>query len=212
MPIDLTSLTTSSSTAPATQPTEVVNNDPFASISLQKDMVFNLQKAAPSLQKAHVGLQWDTGDNVDLDLSVFALHQNGKIQAADDFLFFDQSTVGPGLQKSGDNRTGAGDGDDEWLDVTFASVKPTVDRIVLVVNIYEAQARRQNFGLVRNAMVHIDDADSGRELARFALTDDYSTDTSVIFGELVRSTQGWSFQSIGEGAAQDLQFYLDKYK
>ena len=186
--------------------------DPFSTVNLEKDMFFNLEKSEPTLRKAHVGLQWDAGDDFDLDLSVFALHQNGKIQQMDDFLYFDKSVSAPGLQKSGDNRTGEGDGDDEWLDVTFDRVKPTVDRIVLVATIYKAHEKRQNFGLVRSAMVHIDNADTGRTLTQFRLTDDYSTDTTILFGELVRATDGWTFHAIGEGSNQDLQFYLDKYK
>lgn len=179
--------------------------------SLEKDMFYNLEKAAPTTTEFHVGLQWDAGDNYDLDLISFSLHANHKIQENDDFLYYDKVLTGPGLQKSGDNRTGAGDGDDEWLKVKIADVKPTVDRIVLLVDIYKAQERRQSFGMVKNALIHIDDAATGQRIAEFRLTDDYSTDTSVIFGELVRATDGWTFHAIGEGSTKTLQDHLNSF-
>lgn len=214
MAIDISSIPTSSSTAPAVQPTEVVSNG-FTAPNLTKNVVVNLQKAEPTLTGVYAGLGWDVDNRngqVDLDLTVFALHQNGKIATNDDFLFHDQQLVGPGLQKSSDNRTGAGDGDDEWLKIDFANVKPTVDRIVLVVNIYEAAARRQTFGAVRNAKLHIDDINTGRTLATFALTDDYSVDASVTIGEFVRSTEGWAFHAIGEGSTGEIGDFLQKYQ
>lgn len=113
MPIDLSNLVKSSPTAPTTQPIEVVNSNPDVPAPMQPNMVLNLEKNTPGLKRIHVGCQWDAGDNVDLDLSSFSLHQNGKIAGVDDVLYYDQNTSGPGLQKSGDNRTGVGDGDDE---------------------------------------------------------------------------------------------------
>lgn len=188
------------------------SHDGKTSLDLRKNDILNLTKAAPSLKRAHIGLQWDTGNQTcDLDLSVFALNANNVVEYTTDFLFYDRQVQAPGLQKSGDNRTGAGDGDDEYLDIDFDKISPYVQSIVLVVSIYDATHLQQTFGMVSNAKIHIDNLDTNTEITSYSLTNDYTTSTSVVFGKLVRTNEGWVFQAVGEGYQKELEYFRDLY-
>jgi tellurium resistance protein TerD len=173
-------------------------------ISLSKGGNLSLTKAAPGLTRARVGLGWDTratdGAAFDLDATAFLVTESGRVRSDGDFVFYNQATSPEGSVKYlGDNRTGAGDGDDEQLVVELQRVPEAVQRIVVCVSIDEAEARRQNFGMVRNAYVRVVDDASGTEIARFDLGEDASLESAVVFGELYRHGGEWKFRAVGQG-------------
>ena len=173
-------------------------------ISLSKGGNLSLTKAAPGLTRARVGLGWDTratdGAAFDLDATAFLVTESGRVRSDGDFVFYNQATSPEGSVKyMGDNRTGAGDGDDEQLVVELQRVPEAVQRIVVCVSIDEAEARRQNFGMVRNAYVRVVDDASGAEIARFDLGEDASLESAVVFGELYRHGGEWKFRAVGQG-------------
>lgn len=185
-------------------------------VNLRKGERVSLTKDNPNLDKIHVGLGWDvnkygTGD-YDLDASVFMLGANGKIQQTKHFVFFNnlQSPEGAVIH-TGDNRTGDGDGDDEAIKVQLSKVPASVEKIVFTVTIYDAVARRQNFGQIGNAFIRIDDEATGRALMNYDLTEDYSSASSVIVGELYRHGAEWKFNAIGEGMKEEIEGVCKKY-
>jgi tellurium resistance protein TerD len=173
-------------------------------ISLQKGGNVNLSKEAPGLNKMIVGLGWDTratdGAAFDLDGAVFLLNSSGKVRSDADFIFYNnlKSTDGS-IMHSGDNTTGAGDGDDETVTIELANVPADVDKIVLAVTIHDADARRQNFGMVNKAFVRCVNATGNAEIARYDLSEDGSTEAAMIFGEVYRNGTDWKFRAIGQG-------------
>lgn len=191
--------------------TEVMPSSNNAPLNLQKQNFLNLSKSSPSLRKVKVGLGWDTGQGTgfDLDASVFMLH-NGKIQSADDVIYY-HHLDGTGVHHTGDNRTGAGEGDDEVIIVDLNSVPSDVNKLVFVATIFEADVRQQTFGMVNNSFMRIVDDETNNEIARFELKDDFSTETSVIFGELVKENSSWLFHTIGEGKKADLNGLYSLY-
>ena len=158
-------------------------------ISLNKGGRLSLSKEAPDLKKALIGLGWDPratdGAAFDLDASAFLLGENGKVRSDADFIFYNQlkSTDGS-VQHTGDNLTGAGEGDDETILVDLAHVPANVQKIVFTVTIHVAEQRRQNFGQVGNAYIRVDKKKNNKEVARYDLAEDASTETAMIFGEL----------------------------
>ncbi|MEN9355647.1 MAG: hypothetical protein RL318_2972 [Fibrobacterota bacterium] len=179
-------------------------------ISLSKGQNTSLSRAEPGLKSVLVGLGWDArssaGADFDLDASAFLLSENGKVRGDHDFIFYNQpkSTCGS-VEHLGDNRTGAGDGDDEAIKVIFDKVPADVLRVVVAVTIHEADARRQNFGQVKDAFIRVVNADSNQEIVRFDLSEDYSTETSMIFGELyLHQGAEWKFRAVGQGYAGGL--------
>jgi tellurium resistance protein TerD len=178
-------------------------------ISLQKGGNVNLSKEAPGLTKLQVGLGWDTratdGAAFDLDGAVFLLNQSGKVRGDGDFIFYNNLKSADGsVVHSGDNRTGAGEGDDETVTIELGKVPADVDRIVLAVTIHEADARRQNFGMVGKAFIRCVNAVGGTEIARYDLSEDGSTEAAMIFGEVYRNGADWKFRAIGQGFAGGL--------
>jgi len=173
-------------------------------ISLQKGGNVNLSKEAPGLKKVIVGLGWDPratdGAVFDLDGSAFMLKTDGKVRADSDFIFYNnlKSTDGS-LTHTGDNLTGQGEGDDERLIVDLSMVPPEIDRIAVSVTIHEAEQRRQNFGMVGRAFIRCLNAEGEREIARYDLSEDSSTETAMIFGELYRAGSEWKFRAVGQG-------------
>ena len=173
-------------------------------ISLQKGGNVNLSKESPGLSKVIIGLGWDPratdGAEFDLDGSAFLLKADGKVRADSDFIFYNnlKSTDGS-VTHGGDNRSGAGDGDDEKVTVDLARVPPEVDKISVCVTIHEADARKQNFGMVNKAYIRCLDANGEKEIARYDLSEDGSTETAMIFGELYRAGAEWKFKAIGQG-------------
>ncbi len=178
-------------------------------LTLQKGRGVSLSKGTPGLRRILVGLGWDirqgSGLNFDLDASVFLLNSRGKVSQDDDFIFYNNLVSRCGSVKhTGDNRTGEGEGDDESVEIDLDQVPARVERIMICVTIHEADTRRQHFGQVESAFVRIEDRDSGIELVRFDLSDDYSGETAVLFGEVVREKGGWGFNAVGEGLQADL--------
>lgn len=179
-------------------------------VSLAKGGNVSLSRAAPSLKKILVGLGWEarvtTGDDYDLDVSAFLLSEIGKVKSDDDFIFYNQLKSQCGsVEHNGDNRTGAGDGDDETMTVNLEKVPGTVKRIVFCVTIDDAERRRQNFGQVSDSFMRIVNLESDTEIARFDLTEDYSTETAMIFGEIYRHNDEWKFKAVGQGFAGGLE-------
>lgn len=179
---------------------------PGISLNLAKNSILDLAKAAPSLSKVDLCAGWDIamgGADFDLDISVFLCNAAGKITSGADVVFYNNKAV-PGVTLNGDNRTGAGDGDDEIISIDLNAVAPSVNKIVCCVTIDQAVARRQTFGMVSNSYVRLVNKDNGNELCKFVLKDDCSTDTAVVFAELVRDGGSWVFHTIGEGKQADL--------
>ncbi len=159
-----------------------------------------------------VGLGWDTKmtrsreETFDLDASAFLLDDKGKVLSNDHFVFFNHLKSPDGsVQHLGDNLTGAGEGDDEVINVDLPKVSAEVKRIAFAVTIYEAEERKQNFGMVNNAFIRIVHRANNQELARYDLGKDYSTETAMIFGEVYRYKEEWKFKAIGQGFAGGLE-------
>ncbi|MDF3290913.1 MULTISPECIES: TerD family protein [Streptomyces] len=178
-------------------------------VSLSKGGNVSLTKEAPGLAAVTVGLGWDvrttTGSDFDLDASALLLDASGKVPSNGHFVFFNNLRSADGsVEHAGDNLTGEGEGDDESVRVKLSAVSPEIERIVFPVSIYDGEARAQNFGQVRNAFIRVVNEADGRELARFDLTEDASTETAMVFGELYRSGGDWKFRAIGQGYASGL--------
>lgn len=186
-------------------------------INLGKGQRINLSKEAPSLKKVGVGLGWDTnatdtGKDFDLDASAFLLGANGKIPTEKYFVFYNNLTSPDGAVKhTGDNLTGAGDGDDETVLVELSKVDAAVQEMVFVVTIHEAEARKQNFGQVRNAFIRLYDQETNKEVAKYELDEDFSAETAIEFGRLYRKDGEWRFQAVGAGFNSGLQGFVAKY-
>lgn len=174
-------------------------------VSLAKGQKVDLTKTNPGLSKLTVGLGWDTnkydgGHDFDLDSSVFLLDASGKVSGPQDFIFYNQTTGGNGsVVHSGDNLTGAGDGDDEQIKVALKEVPESVQKITFTVTIHEAESRTQNFGMVSNAFIRVVNEETNEELIRYDLGEDFSIETAVVVGELYRHNGEWKFSAIGSG-------------
>ena len=173
-------------------------------ISLQKGGNVSLSKEAPSMKKMLIGLGWDAratdGAAFDLDGSAFLLAASGKVRSDADFIFYNQTKSADGsVEHAGDNRTGAGDGDDEVIVMQLDSVPDDVVKIAVAVTIHDAEARGQNFGQVSQAFIRCVNADTNEEVARFDLSEDASIETAMIFGEIYRHNGEWKFKAIGQG-------------
>jgi tellurium resistance protein TerD len=178
-------------------------------VSLAKGGNVSLSKAAPNLTAVAVGLGWDvratTGADFDLDASALLLSSGGKVISDQHFVFFNNLKSPDGsVEHTGDNLTGEGEGDDEVINVNLATVPAEVDRVVFPVSIYDADNRGQSFGQVRNAFIRIVNRADNNELARFDLTEDASTETAMVFGELYRHGTEWKFRAVGQGYASGL--------
>jgi tellurium resistance protein TerD len=174
------------------------------SISLAKGGNISLSKEEPGLTKILIGLGWDTrttdGADFDLDASAFLLNDSGHVRSDADFIFYNQLRSADGsVEHTGDNRTGEGDGDDEALKVDLTRVPADVTKIAIAVTIHDAEARRQNFGMVQNAFIRIVDDVSQREITRYDLAEDYSVETAMTFGEVYRHGADWKFRAVGQG-------------
>lgn len=173
-------------------------------ISLQKGGNVNLSKEAPGLKKVTLGLGWDPratdGAAFDLDGSAFLLKADGKARSDSDFIFYNNlKSVDGSVTHAGDNTTGGGDGDDEKITIDLSIVPSDIDKISVCVTIHDAEARKQNFGMVGKAYIRCLNADGGAELARYDLSEDSSTETAMIFGDLYRAGAEWKFKARGEG-------------
>ncbi len=181
------------------------------SVNLQKGQKVNLRKEdGGALRRVMVGLGWDEvkqkrgffapkPQDIDCDASVFVC-VNGHLMGTDDIVYFGNLTHKSScIRHMGDNLTGAGDGDDEQIMVDLASMPSQYDKLVVVVNIYQAAQRKQNFGMIENAFIRIVDADTNQEMCKYNLSENYDGMTAMIFGELYRYNNEWKFNAIGQG-------------
>lgn len=176
----------------------------MASVNLVKGQRTDLTKGNPGLNKVLIGLGWDVnrydGDSFDLDASVFLLAANDKVRKAADFVFFNNMKHESGaVVLSGDNRTGEGSGDDEQIRIDLSKIPADIEKIDIVITIYDAESRLQNFGMVSNAFVRVVDEAANKELLRFDLSEESSTKTGVVMGRLYRYNGEWKFQAVGDG-------------
>jgi tellurium resistance protein TerD len=163
-----------------------------------------------------VGLGWDarttSGADFDLDASALMLGTSGKILSDQHFVFFNNLTSPDGsVQHLGDNRTGEGEGDDEQVKVHLAETPQEVEKIAFAVSIYEAETNQQSFGQVRNAFIRVVNEDGGQEITRYDLSEDASTETAMIFGELYRNGAEWKFRAVGQGYSTGLRGIAQDY-
>ena len=190
------------------------------SVNLQKGQKVDLTKGNATLKKIMIGLGWDEvnqvatkskgflgslmgggaqGQQVDCDASAILCNANSKITEKGDVVYFGNLAHKTGAVKHmGDNLTGAGDGDDEQIFVNLPDMPSNYDKIVFVVNIYQAVQRKQHFGMIQNAFIRLVDADTNTELCKFNLSENYDNMTSMIFGEMYRYQNDWKFNAMGQ--------------
>lgn len=186
-------------------------------VSLKKGQKVSLTKGNPGLSKVVVGLGWDTnqfdtGGSFDLDASAFLLGDNGRVADSSDFVFYGNlKHSSNSVEHLGDNLTGAGDGDDEQIKIDLTQVPANVSKIAFTVTIYDAEVRRHNFGQVNNAFIRIYREDTGEELLRYDLGEDFSIETSAVFAELYRHNGEWKFNAIGSGFQGGLAALCNNY-
>ena len=192
-----------------------ISNQSAGILNLNKNDILDLTKRNPGLKKVSLGAGWDIANNgldYDLDISAFLLDSNNKFNTVSNIIFFNNKES-QGISLAGDNRTGAGEGDDEVININLEEINPNIAKIVFVVTIHEAQAKRQTFGMVENSYVRLVDLENNkREICRFNLKENGSTATSVIFAELNRKGSEWQFKAIGEGKIADLNGVLALYQ
>jgi tellurium resistance protein TerD len=185
-------------------------------VSLSKGGNVSLSKTDPSLKRILIGLGWDArftdGADFDLDASAFLLGENGKVRSDEDFIFYNnlKSKCGS-IEHTGDNRTGDGDGDDEALIINLEKIPSQIKRIAITVTIDDFATRKQNFGQISDAFIRIVNLDSDIEIARFDLTEDYSTETAMIFGEVYLHNLEWKFKAVGQGFAGGLEMMCSQF-
>ncbi|WP_407310798.1 TerD family protein [Desulfosporosinus sp. SB140] len=174
-------------------------------ISLQKGQKVDLTKGNPGLKKIVVGLGWDVnkydgGQDFDLDAAAFMLNSEGKVADDRNFIFYNNTSSPEGsVIHTGDNRSGVGDGDDEQIKVDLSVVPSGVAKISFGITIHEAKEQRQNFGQVSNSYVRVLDEESGAEIIRYDLGEDFSVETAIVVGELYRNGAEWKFNAVGSG-------------
>ena len=189
-------------------------------ISLQKGQKVSLEKVAPGLVAAFIGLGWDvnptdTGTDFDLDASLFLLGANDKLVSEQHFLYYNNlNSPDPdqSIKLMGDNRTGEGEGDDEGIIVDLRKVPEEIQKLVITVTIYEAEKRGQNFGQVSNAFVRLVNVENKEEVLRYDLDEDFSLETAIIMAELYRKDGSWRVNAVGAGYQGGLQAMLNRYQ
>lgn len=174
------------------------------SVSLTKGANVSLSRTEPNLKQVAVGLGWNTrstsGDGFDLDAIAFMVKEDGRVRNDEDFIFYNNSVSSCGSVKhTGDNRDGAGDGDDEVIEVNLTKVPADIAKVIFSVTIHEADVRRQNFGMVSGAFIRIVNDERGTEIARYDLSEEASTETAMIFAEIYRYSGEWKFRAVGQG-------------
>lgn len=185
-------------------------------VNLKKGQRVDLTKGNANLDAIHVGLGWDVNDKVgadfDLDASVFMIGANDKVIDNSHFIFFNNLTSPcASVQHMGDNLTGSGDGDDEEIKIQLSKVPQNVQKIVFTVTIYDATQRGQNFGQVENAFIRISDENTGKEIIRYDLTEDFSFEQSMIVGEIYRHNTEWKFSATGAGYVEEIDGMCKRY-
>ena len=173
-------------------------------VSLKKGANLSLSSHEPNLKEILIGLGWDprasSGTDFDLDASAFLVADNGKVRKDNDFIYYNKLKSDCGsVIHNGDNRTGDGDGDDESIQIVLEKVPNDIKKIIITVTIDYADQRRQNFGQVCDAYMRVVNLHSNVEIARFDLSEDYSVETAMIFGEIYKHNNEWKFKAIGQG-------------
>lgn len=173
-------------------------------ISLSKGGNVSLSKEDPGLDEIMIGLGWDVratdGKDFDLDASAFLLAASGKVRSDADFVFYNNKNgANGGVVHQGDNRTGEGEGDDEQILVTLSKLPVDVDKVAVVVTIHEGEANGQSFGQVSNAFIRLVNQKTGKEVVRYDLSEDASTETAMTLGEVYRHGTDWKFRAVGQG-------------
>lgn len=174
-------------------------------VSLAKGQKVDLTKGNPGLKEVLIGLGWDVNKydgsaDFDLDAAAFLLGANGKVTSDEDFVFYNNLKHKSGsVEHLGDNLTGAGEGDDEQIEIYLDKVPANIEKIDFTVTIHEAESRKQNFGQVENAFIRVVDASNDKELIRYDLGEDFSIETAVVVAELYRHNGEWKFNAIGSG-------------
>lgn len=181
-------------------------------ISLEKG-----QRISVNLPKFVVGLGWDakaseSGQDFDLDVSVFILGENKKLLTDSHFVFYN-NLISPdnAVEHAGDNLTGEGDGDDESVKIDLSKIDSNATELCFVVTIHDAENRKQNFGQVRNSFVRVYNPDNNEEILKYELEEDFSVETAVEFGRLYKRNGEWKFEAVGVGQKGGLQDFLNKY-
>ena len=186
-------------------------------INLSKGQKVDLTKGNPGLKSIMVGLGWDvnafdSGFDFDLDASVFMVGANGKCPTEKEFIFYGNlKHYSEAVEHMGDNLTGGGDGDDEQIMVDLSKVPANIERIAFTVTIYDAEARRQNFGQVSNAFIRVVDNSNGSEIIRYDLGEDFSTETAIIAVEFYRHNGSWKMSAVAQGYAGGLAALARSY-
>jgi tellurium resistance protein TerD len=174
------------------------------SINLVKgEKTLLVKEDGSTITQMTVGLGWDENSSdantADLDASLFAVTSSGKVLSESHFVYFGNlKTPNKSILHMGDDLTGGGNGDCEQIKIDLTKIEESITEIHVAVNIYEAEKKNQNFGQVRNAFIRICD-DKGQETVRYDLTEDYSTETALIFGRIYRHNSGWKFDAVGTG-------------
>lgn len=174
-------------------------------INLSKGQKVDLTKGNPGLERIMVGLGWDinafdSGSNFDLDAAAFMVGENGKCPTEKEFIFYGNlEHQSESIKHMGDNLTGEGEGDDEQIQIDLQKIPSNVLRVAFTVTIYDAEKKEQNFGQVSNAFIRIVNDETGEELIRYDLGEDFSIETAVVVGELYRHNGEWKFNAIGSG-------------
>jgi tellurium resistance protein TerD len=187
----------------------------MAGLTLEKGNNLSLTKTSPGLTIATVGLGWDprttSGEAFDLDASALLIGADGKVRSSADFIFYNQpASADNSVVHLGDNRSGAGEGDDEQITIDLRTVAADVQRVVIVVSIDKADERRQNFGQVRGAYCRIVDQDE-KEIVRFDLSEDAAPETAMLFAEVYRNGSEWKFKAVGQGYTSGLAGIADDF-
>lgn len=190
-------------------------------LNLQKNDILDLTKKDPSLNNIILAGGWDVAKkglfsfgtaDLDLDLSAILLDEKDRLLGDEGIIYFGNQR-GKGIFLHGDNRTGAGSGDDEKISITLSNLPSNCNKVIFSVNIYQAKERRQDFSKVRNAYVRILNSDKGNtEICRYNLSEDGKNATSLVFAELYKSGSDWNFRAIGELLQGTLTTLVNKYR
>ncbi|MBD3904875.1 TerD family protein [Chryseobacterium sp. Ch-15] len=184
-------------------------------------MAINLQKGQReniNAPKFTIGLGWDTnntstGGAFDLDASLFLLNDSKKLVSDNHFIFYNNlESPDKAVIHSGDNLTGDGDGDDEQIKIDLTKIDSAVQEITVVVTIHDADARRQNFGQVRNSFIRIFNTETNEEILKYELDEDFSIETAVEFGRIYNRNGEWKFEAVGSGQREGLDKFVSMYQ
>ena len=183
------------------------------SINLKKGNSFNLTKNQPALKKIMIGLGWEmVSQRIDLDASVFMNASNGKLLSDSYFIFYNNLNSPDGaIKHTGDNRSGAGEDDDEMILANLDVINPSIEEIIIAVSIHEAIERKHHFGLLSDAYIRLFDVENQKEILRYDLDAEFGGSTEVVFGKLTKKNNEWIFTAAGIGHSKGLQGLIDIY-